>query len=61
MTDNLGIALDLANVLQKVGLGQFSDALWKTDSGLTYPEIIGLSMWALTGAPAESSREGKEK
>ena len=61
MTDNLGIALDLANVLQKVGLGQFSDALWRPDSGLTYPEIIDLSLWALTGAPAESSREGKEK
>ena len=59
--DYFEIAYDLNSILEQVGLAEFSDALWQPDSGLTYSEIIYLSMWALTGAPAESAREGKEK
>ena len=57
--DYFEIAYDLNSILEQVGLAEFSDALWRLDSGLTYSEIINLSMWALTGAPAESAREGE--
>ena len=58
--DHFGIAFYLDGVLKRVGLAEFSDALWKTDSGLTYPEIIDLSLWALTGAPADEAREEEQ-
>ena len=55
--DHFGIAFYLDGVLKRVGLAEFSGALWKTDSGLTYPEIIDLSLWALTGTPIEAGEE----
>ena len=59
--DCLSIACLLDDVLKMVGLREFSDDLWWRDSGLTYPEIIDLSLWALTGAPADEAREGEEE
>jgi len=57
--DTIGIACDLDSILKMVGLEDFGDALWRPDSGLTYPEIINLSLWALTGAPADETRESE--
>ena len=59
-TDHLSIACLLDDVLKKVGLQEFSDDLWWRESGLTYAEIINLSLWALTGAPADEAREEEQ-
>jgi len=59
--DYFEIAYDLNGILKTVGLGEFGDALWAPDSRLTYPEIVNLSLWALTGAPADEARESKEE
>jgi len=57
--DHFGIALNLDGVLRRVGLEEFSDSLWAPNSRLTYPEMIDLSLWALTGAPADEARESE--
>jgi len=59
--DYFAIACKLDSILRLVGLEEFGDDLWMLDRNydevLTYTEIIDLSLWALTGAPANEEEK----